>query len=68
MKAADLRKLSMEELQAEHVRLLREQLNMRIKQSMDRLPQHHQMKEARRDIARIKTIMRDLDKEKDGGS
>lgn len=63
MKADELRDLSLEELKAEHLRLLKETLNLRIKRSMDQLPQSHLMKQTRRDIARVKTIMR----EKTGG-
>lgn len=59
MKADELRDLSLEELKAEHLRLLKETLNLRIKRSMDQLPQSHSMKQTRRDIARVKTIMRE---------
>ena len=59
MKAEELRDLSLDELKAEHVRLLKERFNLRIKRSMDQLPQSHLMKQTRRDIARIKTIMRE---------
>lgn len=59
MKAEELRDLSLDELKAEHVRLLKESFNQRIKRSMDQLPQSHLMKQTRRDIARIKTIMRE---------
>ena len=59
MKAEELRDLSLDELKAEHVRLLKESFNQRIKRSMDQLPQSHVMKQTRRDIARVKTIMRE---------
>ena len=59
MKADELRDLTLDELKAEHVRLLKESFNLRIKRSMDQLPQSHLMKQTRRDIARIKTIMRE---------
>ena len=59
MKAQELRDLSLDELKAEHVRLLKESFNQRIKRSMDQLPQSHLMKQTRRDIARVKTIMRE---------
>ena len=59
MKAEELRDLSLDELKAEHVRLLKEGFNQRIKRSMDQLPQSHLMKQTRRDIARVKTIMRE---------
>lgn len=59
MKAEELRDLTLDELKAEHVRLLKESFNLRIKRSMDQLPQSHLMKQTRRDIARVKTIMRE---------
>ncbi|MCY3857439.1 MAG: 50S ribosomal protein L29 [Gammaproteobacteria bacterium] len=59
MKAEELRDLSLDELKAEHVRLLKERFNLRIKRSMDQLPQTHLMKQTKRDIARVKTIMRE---------
>ncbi|MCE2406022.1 MAG: 50S ribosomal protein L29 [Pseudomonadales bacterium] len=59
MKAADLRDLTLDELKAEQVRLLKENFNLRIKRSMDQLPQSHLIKQTRRDIARVKTIMRE---------
>ena len=59
MKASELRDLTMDELKAEHVRLLRSQLNMRIKRTNDMLSENHLIKETRRDIARVKTIMRE---------
>ncbi|MCY4095275.1 MAG: 50S ribosomal protein L29 [Gammaproteobacteria bacterium] len=59
MKADELRDLSLDELKAEHVRLLKERFNLRIKRSMDQLPQTHLMKQTKRDIARVKTIMRE---------
>ena len=59
MEASELRELTLEELEAEHVRLLKESLNLRIKRSMDQMPQTHRLKQARRDIARVKTIMRE---------
>ena len=53
MKADELRDLTLDELKAEHVRLLKESFNLRIKRSMDQLPQSHLMKQTRRDIARV---------------
>ena len=59
MRASELRELTVDELNEEHVRLLREHMNMRIQRSMDQLPQTHLIKQAKRDIARIKTILRE---------
>ena len=59
MRASELRELTVEELNTEHERLLKEQLNHRIQLSLDQLPQIHLMKQTRRDIARVKTILKE---------
>ncbi|MYD43250.1 MAG: 50S ribosomal protein L29 [Gammaproteobacteria bacterium] len=59
MKASELRDLTAEELKAEHLRLLKSQMNLRIKRSMEQMAQPHMMKAIRRDIARVQTIMRE---------
>ena len=59
MKASELRDMTLEELNEEHVRLLKEHLNMRIQRSMDQLPQTNLIKQTKRDIARVKTILRE---------
>lgn len=63
MKASELRELTLAELQAEHERLLKAHFNHRIQRSMDQLPQNHLIKQTKRDIARVKTIL----KEKNSG-
>ena len=65
MKASELRELSVEELNTEHERLLKEHFNHRIQRSLDQLPQLHLIKQSKRDIARVKTILRE---KTDGGS
>lgn len=57
MKAQDLRQKSVEELNAELIGLLREQFNLRIQASTGQLAQTHTMKQVRRDIARVKTVL-----------
>lgn len=59
MKASELRDLTMEELEEEHVRLLKEHLSLRIQRSQDQLPQVSQIKKTKRDIARVKTVIRE---------
>ena len=59
MDAAELRDKSAEELQDELIRLRREQFNLRMQRASDQLPQTHLLKETRRDIARVKTLMRE---------
>jgi len=57
MKAQDLRQKSVEELNAELLGLLREQFNLRIQASTGQLSQTHTVKQVRRDIARVKTVL-----------
>lgn len=57
MKAQDLRQKSVEELNQELLGLLREQFNMRMQVSTGQLAQTHTLKQVRRDVARIKTVL-----------
>ncbi|MDH5435546.1 MAG: 50S ribosomal protein L29 [Gammaproteobacteria bacterium] len=57
MIASELRVKSAEELQQELTSLLREQFNLRMQKGVGQLSKPHQMKQVRRDIARIKTVM-----------
>ena len=57
MKAQELREKSVEELNAELLNLLREQFNLRMQKSSGQLGQSHLLGQARRDIARVKTIL-----------
>ncbi len=57
MKASELRDKSVEELNAELLGLLREQFNLRMQHATGQLNQTHQLKQVRRNIARVKTII-----------
>ncbi len=57
MKAQDLRQKSVEELNQELLGLLREQFNMRMQASTGQLARTHTLKQVRRDVARIKTVL-----------
>jgi large subunit ribosomal protein L29 len=57
MKASELRDLSVEDLQAKKLELLEEQFKNRMNKSMGQLEQTHELKNVRRDIARINTIL-----------
>ena len=59
MEAADLRKKSAEDLEKELMSLLKDQFAYRMQRSTGQLNQPHLLKEVRRDIARIKTILRE---------
>jgi len=57
MKAKDLREKNVEVLKTELLGLLREQFNLRMQAATNQLKQTHTLKNIRRDIARIKTIL-----------
>lgn len=57
MKAAELRGKSAEELNAELLTLLRDQFNYRMQKATGQLKQTHLLKQTKRDIARIKTVL-----------
>jgi large subunit ribosomal protein L29 len=57
MKTADLREKSVEELNQELLNQLEAQFKLRMQKSTGQLTQTHLMKQTRRDIARIKTVL-----------
>lgn len=57
MNATELRKKSETELKQELMSLLREQFNLRMQQASGQLPKGHLIRDARRSIARIKTVL-----------
>ncbi|MFP3014247.1 MAG: 50S ribosomal protein L29 [Arsenophonus sp.] len=57
MKAKDLRKKNVKELNDELLNLLREQFNLNMKSTNGQLKQNHLLKQLRRNIARIKTLL-----------
>jgi len=59
MKASDIRDKSATELKAELLRLRKEQFNSRMQATSGQLAQTHFMKKTRRDIARVKTVLRE---------
>ena len=59
MKAAELRNKSVEDLNKELMELLREQFNLRMQKGTGQLARPHQMKQVRRSIARVKTLLRE---------
>ena len=60
MQAQELRKKSVEELNEELVALRREQFNLRMSQATGELAQHTEHKRVRKDIARVKTVLNEL--------
>ncbi|MDE0002208.1 MAG: 50S ribosomal protein L29 [Rhodospirillaceae bacterium] len=61
MKASALRAMSAEELMKELVRLRREQFDLRMQVATGQGARSHQKGLVRRDIARVKTVLRELE-------
>lgn len=62
MKASEVKELktkSVDELTRELLRVRKEQFNLRMQKASGQLGQVHLLNEARRDIARIKTVIRE---------
>ena len=59
MKASEIREKNLNELKEELLRLRKEAFNLRMQRASGQLPQTHLLKETRRDIARVKTIMKE---------
>jgi len=57
MKASDVRAKSVDELKDELVSLKKEQFNLRFQRATQQLEATSRVKEVRRDIARVKTIL-----------
>lgn len=57
MNASDLISKSAAELNEQLVELRKEQFNLRMQQAAGQLAQPHRVKEVRRDIARVKTVL-----------
>ena len=58
MKASELREKSVEELNGVLLNQLKEQFKLRMQSSTGQLPQSHLLGQVRKDIARIKTALR----------
>ncbi len=62
MEAQELRSKSVTELNEEIVALRREQFNLRMQHATGELNQHTEHKRVRKDIARVKTILSELNR------
>ncbi len=58
MKAADVRAMSLDQLDDEVLKLKKEQFNLRFQRATGQLENTARVREVRRDIARLKTIAR----------
>ncbi len=59
MKTAELKQKSVDELKKEMFSLLKEQFNLRMQNGLGQATKPHLFTRVRRDIARIKTILRE---------
>ncbi len=59
MKASDLRNLTIEELMEKYKELKKELFNLRFQKAVGQLGNPMRIKQVKRDIARIKTIIRE---------
>ena len=59
MKASDFRAKNVEELSKELLDLLKAQFNLRMQIATQQLSHHSQIGKVRRDIARVRTILRE---------
>jgi large subunit ribosomal protein L29 len=66
MEASELRSKSRDELNSELLSLRREQFNLRIKQATGQLSRPHEYSRVRKDIARLKTVMNELERKGEG--
>ena len=57
MNAAELREKSVDELSTQLIDLLRDQFNYRMQMTTGQLKQTHLLKQVRRDIARVKSVL-----------
>jgi len=62
MKAEELRSDDVATLKQKLLDLLKEQFNLRMQHASGQLAQNHQVKQMRRDIARIKTVISQKEK------
>lgn len=62
MNINDLRNKSMDELRKELLDLMREQFNLRMQKGMSEVPRPHLYKQVRRNIARVKTILKEKER------
>ena len=62
MNASDLRSKSVAELNTQLLELRQEQFNLRMQRSQGQQAQMHQIKRVRRDVARVKTVIAEMER------
>jgi len=60
MKASELKDKTVDELGEELLKLRKEQFNLRLQQATGQLTRPHEYRRVRKDIARVKTVLRQL--------
>jgi large subunit ribosomal protein L29 len=65
MNAAELRSKSQQELEEELLSLRKEQFNLRMQRASGQLAHPHEYVRVRKDIARVKTVMGELERKSD---
>jgi large subunit ribosomal protein L29 len=68
MKASKLRDMTTDELQRETEQLRKSLFNLRLQQATGQLEKPHKLGEARRDLARAKTILRQREEQSEEAS
>lgn len=68
MKAADVRAKTQDELLDELTKLKKEQFNLRFQQATNQLENTARVRQVRRDIARIKTVLAEQSKSQTGAA
>ena len=63
MKAAELRTMSAEALEAKLKELMAELFNLRFQHAINQLDNPHKMTEVKHDIARVMTVLQEMKKE-----
>jgi large subunit ribosomal protein L29 len=67
MKASEMRKKSAGELREELLKLRREQFNLRMQRATGQMARPDQFGKVRKNIARLKTVLRQMEAEKPAG-
>jgi len=62
MNVAEFRKMTSVQINEELTALLRKQFNLRMQKGSGQQPKAHEIRAVRKDIARLKTVLRELQK------
>ena len=61
MKTSEIRKMSVEDINKEIIKLKTELFDLRMKQATGNLEKPHKINALRKDVARLKTVLNELD-------